>query len=225
VEAIKGIGAACDALSYPVISGNVSLYNETEGTPILPTPAIGGVGLVDNLDRMMTIAFKRAGEAVLLIGQPDGEGWLGQSLYLRELGGQEAGAPPPVDLAHERKVGDAVRALIVDDKITACHDIADGGLLVAVTEMALAGKIGATLKDFAAQTDILFGEDQGRYVVTAPVELAATIVADLKKAGVAAQQIGTTGGTTIALGSDTIELAALRQLHEDWFPTYMAAAS
>ncbi len=225
VEAIKGIGAACEALSYPVISGNVSLYNETEGNPILPTPAIGGVGLVDNLDRMMTVAFKRAGEALLLVGQMDEEGWLGQSLYLREVCGREEGAPPLVDLNHERKVGDAVRDLIVRDKITACHDLSDGGLLVAVTEMALAGNIGAQLNNIAARHDLLFGEDQGRYLMTVPSELVSAVTADLTKAGVTVKQIGVTGGAAIALDGASVDLAALRQLHEGWFPSYMAAAS
>src|SRR6185369_10837966 len=112
VEAIKGIGAACTALNYPVVSGNVSLYNETDGKPILPTPAIGGVGVIDDLDRTATIAFKKAGEYIILVGQKNAEGWLGQSLYQREIAGEEKGAPPPVDLEHERKVGDFVRDLI-----------------------------------------------------------------------------------------------------------------
>ncbi len=218
VEAIKGIGEACKALDYPVISGNVSLYNETDGNPILPTPAIGGVGLLDNLDQMTTIAFKGEGEAIVLLGQ-SGEGWLGQSLYLREVCGEERGAPPPVDLAHERKVGDFVRGLITGGKVSACHDLSDGGLLVAIAEMALAGHTGCKLEGIAGHAR-LFGEDQGRYVVTA--KNAAAVIDAAKKAGVTATQIGVTGGDTIGLGGASLDLSSLRQLHEGWFPAYMA---
>jgi phosphoribosylformylglycinamidine synthase subunit PurL len=222
VEAIRGIGDACTALDYPVISGNVSLYNETDGKPILPTPAIGGVGLLDNLDHMMTIAFKGEGDAVLLLGQIEGAGWLGQSLYLREVCGQETGAPPHVDLLHERKVGDFVRDLISNSKITACHDLSDGGLMVTAAEMALAGDIGCKLEGVAGHA-ILFGEDQGRYLIT--TKNAAEILETAKAAGVPVQQVGFTGGTALALGSKSVEIRALRELHEGWFPAYMASAS
>ena len=224
VEAIEGIGAACTALDYPVISGNVSLYNETGGVPILPTPAIGGVGLIDNIEHMATLAFKSEGEAILLLGHKDeAEGWLGQSLYLREICGEETGAPPPVDLAHERSVGDFVRELIGAGRITACHDLSDGGLLVALTEMALAGNIGCTLSDIEGpQHSRLFGEDQGRYVVTVKTGDVATLQKDAEKWGAPIQTIGTTGGTTITFGGGKAELSTLRALNEGWFPSYMA---
>ncbi len=224
VEAIEGIGAACTALDYPVISGNVSLYNETGGVPILPTPAIGGVGLIDNIEHMATLAFKSEGETILLLGHKDeAEGWLGQSLYLREICGQETGAPPPVDLAHERSVGDFVRELIGAGRITACHDLSDGGLLVALTEMALAGNIGCTLSDIEGpQHSRLFGEDQGRYVVTVKTGDVATLQKDAEKWGAPIQIIGTTGGTTITFGGGKAELSTLRALNEGWFPSYMA---
>ena len=220
VEAIKGIGEACKALDYPVISGNVSLYNETDGSPILPTPAIGGGGLLDNFDQMATIAFKAEGETILLLGQA-GDGWLGQSLYLREVCGEERGAPPPVDLAHERKAGDCVRGLIHGGKVTACHDLSDGGLLVAVTEMALAGNVGCKLEGVAGHA-ALFGEDQGRYLVTA--KDAGAVEAAAQKAGVTVKRIGATGGAAVTLGGDSVDLKALRALHEDWFPTFMSGA-
>src|SRR6202030_274997 len=119
----KGISEACRALDFPVVSGNVSLYNETNGRAILPTPSIGGVGVLDDFSKSATLAFKRAGEAILLLGEV--VGWLGQSLYLREICGREEGAPPPVDLAAERRTGDLVRALIRDGLVTAVHDISD----------------------------------------------------------------------------------------------------
>ncbi len=220
VEAIKGIGEACKELDYPVISGNVSLYNETDGNPILPTPAIGGVGLIDDLDAMMTVPFKDEKEHILLIGQ-QGNGWLGQSLYLREVCGQEKGAPPPVDLKHERAVGDFVRAMIHGRKITACHDLSDGGLLVAVAEMAISGGIGARLKGVIGHAR-LFGEDQGRYVVTVKASDAEGVKTAALAANVAVEEIGITGGEAIVLGGSSVTLAELRTLNEEWFPKYMS---
>src|SRR6266403_1705796 len=144
VGCLKGISEACRALDFPVVSGNVSLYNETNGRGILPTPSIGGVGLLDDFTKSATLAFKAAGQAILLIG--DTAGWLGQSMYLREVCGREEGAPPPVDLASERRNGDLVRMLIRDGALTAVHDVSDGGLLVALAEMGIAGGIGARLE-------------------------------------------------------------------------------
>ena len=227
VKAIEGIGAACDALDYPVISGNVSLYNETGGNPILPTPAIGGVGLLENIEHMTTLAFKNEGESILLIGQSeDGDGWLGQSLYLREVCEREDGAPPPVDLIQERTVGDFVRGLVCDGRVTACHDISDGGLLIAIAEMALAGGIGCTFDDeHPISSGRLFGEDQGRYIVTANTSQATAIQEDAEKRGIAVTAIGMSGGGAIVIGDNKLNLVDLRALNEGWFPSYMAPKS
>ncbi|MCA0200425.1 MAG: phosphoribosylformylglycinamidine synthase subunit PurL [Proteobacteria bacterium] len=220
VEAIKGIGEACKELAYPVISGNVSLYNETDGNPILPTPAIGGVGLIDDLDTMMTVPFKAEKDIILLAGQKGG-GWLGQSLYLREVCGQEKGAPPPVDLKQELAVGNFVRAMIHGRKLTACHDLSDGGLLVAIAEMALTGDIGAELKDIAGHAR-LFGEDQGRYVLTVKSSDLSGVKAAALAANIPLEEIGVTGGDAITLAGASVSLAELRKLNEDWFPKYMS---
>ncbi len=227
VEAVKGIGEACAKLDTPVVSGNVSLYNETDGQPILPTPAIGAIGVIDSLDNTATIGFKNEDDAVLLIGGSEdlSDGWLGQSLYLRDVHGREDGAPPPVDLAKERKTGDAMRGLIASDKISSCHDVADGGLVIALTEMALAGGMGVNIDNGEDVTvPWLFGEDQGRYLTACAKESADGIVAMLKDQGVNAVLIGTTGGDTIAVdGGSSVALSTLRELHEGWFPAYMAA--
>ena len=182
VGCIRGIGEAARALDFPIVSGNVSLYNETNGRAILPTPTIGGVGLLDDFTGSMTIAFKAENESILLVGET--RGWLGQSLYLRDICGREEGAPPPVDLAAERRHGEFVRALIRDGLVTAAHDISDGGLLVAVAEMAIASHIGAVLEAPAGIADhaFWFGEDQARYVVTA--KDAGAVAARAKAAGV-----------------------------------------
>ncbi|MFZ1413152.1 MAG: phosphoribosylformylglycinamidine synthase subunit PurL [Defluviicoccus sp.] len=225
---ITGMRDACEALAFPVVSGNVSLYNETNGIAIPPTPTIGGIGLIDDLARTATLALKAAGEALILIGGQEGPGWLGQSLYARQIAGRTAGAPPPVDLVRERMNGDFVRTLIKDGHVTTCHDIADGGLLVALAEMALAGNVGLTLDlegiEPATRHAWLFGEDQGRYVIACPGTDRDGIMALSHRAGVAACVIGRTGGTELTLeGLGTISVAALREAHERWLPDLMAA--
>jgi phosphoribosylformylglycinamidine synthase II len=228
VGAIKGIAEACKALAFPVVSGNVSLYNETMGTAIPPTPAIGGVGLLPDLSRMATLAFKAEGETILVAGAPPTLGThLGQSIWLRERLRREDGPPPPVDLAHEKSVGDFVRALIRERKVTAVHDCSDGGLAVAVAEMAMASGIGATvaLPAGAAPPTALFGEDQGRYVLTAPENAAAALMAEAEKAGVSMASLGRTGGAELKLGPVvSISVAKLREAHENWFPAFLAGA-
>jgi phosphoribosylformylglycinamidine synthase II len=220
VFAIKGIDAACRALDYPVVSGNVSLYNETNGQAILPTPAIGGVGLLTDLSKMTTLAFKADGEAILLLG---GHGsHLGQSIYLREVLGREEGAPPPVDLAREKHHGDFVRNLINHGQATAVHDISDGGLATTVTEMALASGLGAKLD--ALSHEALFGEDQARYVLTCKPGEAAKIITQAHVKGIDVIRIGTVTveATLNVQGQAPISLAELKSAHEGWFPAYMA---
>jgi phosphoribosylformylglycinamidine synthase subunit PurL len=224
VGCIAGMRAACLALDYPVVSGNVSLYNETNGQAILPAPVIGGVGLIDDLSLTIDLAFKRPGEDIVIIGAT--AGWLGASLYLRELCGREDGAPPPVDLAAERRNGDFIRRLIGERAIDACHDVSDGGLLVALAEMALAGNLGFAVTT-PAETPLhafLFGEDQARYLVTC--RDAAPVLAAAAKAGVPAAVLGRTGpDDALTLNGQTlISVSRLRALHESWFPAYMSAS-
>ena len=223
VGCIEGMADACTVLEFPVVSGNVSLYNETEGRAVLPTPAIGGVGLIEKYETAATPAFKAKSETIVLIGETQGH--LGQSLYLREIEGREDGPPPPVDLGVEKRNGDFVRGLITETLVTACHDVSDGGILVAVAEMALSGSIGATLQ--IPDSDIpahawLFGEDQGRYIVTTTDAKGLLAAAD--KAGVPAMQIGITGADGLSLigGEAETALEELRQTHESWLPDYMA---
>lgn len=228
VGSIAGMRKACTVLDYPVVSGNVSLYNETQGQAILPAPVIGGVGLVDDVTRTVDLALKAAEEAIVLIG--DTSGWLGQSLYVRELCGRDAvaakdWAPPPVDLDAERRHGDLVRAVIARRLVTACHDVSDGGLLVALAEMALAGRRGFDLTPPKGGIPLhawLFGEDQGRYVVTTPDP--APLLEAARAAGVSARVIGRTRANhDLTLdGRVLISLDALRDAHEGWLPAYMA---
>ena len=219
---IEGIAEACRALDFPVVSGNVSLYNETNGKAILPTPAIGAVGVIHDTAAMVGIGFTADGRSVIVLGETAGH--TGASLWLRELGGLEAGAPPPVDLTAERRNGNLVRRLIRDGHIGACHDISDGGLLVAVAEMALAGNIGATIDGFAPTVPphaFAFGEDQARYVVTALD--AAAVFAAADAAGVPILRLGITGGDALTLPrAKPISVANLSEKHAAWLPDYMA---
>ncbi|MBP6013973.1 MAG: phosphoribosylformylglycinamidine synthase subunit PurL [Alphaproteobacteria bacterium] len=225
VLAVRGIGDAARALDFPIVSGNVSLYNETNGQAILPTPAIGGVGILKDVTKHATIPFKAAGETILVIGETKGH--LGQSIYLREIHGREEGPPPPLDLKTERKNGDFVRTLIEACRVTAVHDCSDGGLALTITEMAMSSGIGAKVTAPAgiARHAFWFGEDQARYVLTATTAEADRILAEAKLAGVPAQKLGTTGGPTLKFdGEDPFPHARLRDLNEAWLPKLMGAA-
>ncbi len=223
--AIRGMATACEALGFPVVSGNVSLYNETRLSSggvraILPTPAIGGLGVLDDVRKAVGIAL---GPWLDVVVVGDTKGWLGQSLWLREIAGREEGAPPPVDLAAEKAVGDFVRAQILAGSIRACHDVSDGGLLVALAEMAMAGLTGVRL--FTGPREIpghayWFGEDQGRYVLAVPD--AGALVRAAEAAGLSAVRIGTSGGQDLTLpDGGTISVRALRAAHERFFPSWM----
>lgn len=225
VGCLKGIGEACLALDFPVVSGNVSLYNETNGVGILPTPTIGGVGVIDDVECHATVALKREGDVLVLIGRT--EGWLGQSLYLSEIAGREEGAPPPVDLAIERRNGDFVRSLIVSGIADTVHDLSDGGLAVALAEMAMAGGLGAALPAAPEGVPVhayLFGEDQGRYLIAVPAEAASDLLYSASAQGIDASTVGIVAGDSLVLpGEETISVAELKAAHEGWFPTYMAS--
>lgn len=223
VGCVKGIGAAATAFEFPVVSGNVSLYNETNGEAILPTPVIGGVGLIPDISNCVGIALPASDQAIILIGETTG--WLGSSIYLREICRGEEGAPPPVDLEAERRNGGFVRDQIRAGNVTACHDLSDGGLLVGLAEMALAGRMGATIKATSTLQPHAwyFGEDQARYLCT--TSAADDLIARAREAGVPAMLLGRTGGDELNLpGGITICLDSLRESHESWLPDYMAKA-
>jgi phosphoribosylformylglycinamidine synthase len=230
VGCVRGIADACKALDFPVVSGNVSFYNETKlageeiGRAILPTPTIGGVGLLDDFRKSATPAFKNPRESIFMIGAT--RGWLGQSLYLREICGREEGAPPPVDLALEKKNGDFVRALIRDGLVTAVHDVSDGGILVAIAEMAMAGNMGAVLAAQGSDKShaFWFGENQARYVVTVADDKQLAMRAAAQKAGITHFSLGITGGDALTVtGERPILVTALKERFEGWLPRYMAA--
>jgi phosphoribosylformylglycinamidine synthase subunit PurL len=174
--------------------------------------------------RSATLAFKAADEAILLIGET--QGWLGQSLYLRDVCGREEGAPPPVDLDAERRNGDFMRILIHENIATAAHDVSDGGLLVAIAEMAMASGIGAALTSMPADIPahaFWFGEDQARYVATVHAGAVDAIIARAAIVDVPVHRIGTTGGEALSVpGEQSLSVEALRARFEAWLPQYMA---
>jgi phosphoribosylformylglycinamidine synthase len=234
VGCVEGMAEACRVLDFPVVSGNVSLYNETKNEDgsslaILPTPAIGGVGLLDYWEKSSTIGFKAEGEAVVLLGQSNDH--LGQSIWLREIHGRQDGSPPSVDLNAERTIGLFVRELIADGTATAVHDVSDGGIAVALAEMALVGEIGVHwYEELNGVTARIFGEDQGRYLVT--VKDGSALLERAKAAGIAADWLGTTGGNSWSFGNSNrprdsweadIPLADLRAAHEGFFPKLMGS--
>jgi phosphoribosylformylglycinamidine synthase subunit PurL len=220
VRSIDGMAEACRALNFPVVSGNVSLYNETNGSAIPPTPAVGGVGLIADYAWRADFASMKSGDALVLVGETRGE--LGASMYLRELLGREDGAPPPVDLAAERRNGDFVRNLIECGQVSVIHDLSDGGLVAALAEMALASGVGAQLladEELPPQA-WLFGEDQARYLVATPA--ADALLAAAEASGVPARIVGEAGGDVLARpGLFSLALARLGAAHEGWMPKFM----
>jgi phosphoribosylformylglycinamidine synthase len=222
VRAIEGMAEACRALDFPVVSGNVSLYNETNGAAIPPTPTVGAVGLIADYGRRADFSSMKPGDALVLVGETAGE--LGASMYLREILGREDGAPPPVDLGVERRNGDFVRNLIECGQVSVVHDLSDGGLVAATAEMALASGVGA---QFLAAQELpahawLFGEDQGRYLVA--TRAADALLAAAEASGVPARIVGEAGGDVLAApGLFSLALEQLRTAHEGWMPGYMGA--
>ncbi|WP_176084091.1 phosphoribosylformylglycinamidine synthase subunit PurL [Martelella sp. HB161492] len=223
VKAIQGIGAACEALSFPIVSGNVSLYNETNGEAILPTPTIGAVGLLTDWRNMARIGSYEDGDQLIMIGT-DGE-HLGATAYLREYLGRLDGPPPAVDLHAERRNGDFVRSIIANGQVKACHDLSAGGLAVALAEMCMASGIGLKIslsESRGLPHALLFGEDQARYVIAVPAELGNFICASAEGVGVPFRRLGTAGGTRLEIDDlISLEIDALRTAHESWFPHFM----
>jgi phosphoribosylformylglycinamidine synthase len=228
VYAIEGMAEACRTLAFPVISGNVSLYNETNGQAILPTPAIGGVGIIDNLERRATADALSQGDVLVLVGETTGH--LGQSIYARDLF-RLGGAAPKVDLALEKKNGDFVRGLIADGTVRAAHDLSDGGLAIAAAEMALGSDVGVALGYQGDLSDaaFLYAEDQARYLIALPANKADGLDARARAAGVSYLVVGEAGGREVSyLGAsgqrERVSLDDLRRAHENWLPAYMKVA-
>ena len=222
VGTIQGMREACLALEFPVVSGNVSLYNETNGQAILPTPAIGGVGLINDSTKAVDLSITAEGLTLVLIGKTMGH--LGQSIYLREIEGKEDGEPPPIDLSSERRNGNFVRGQINSGTVAACHDLSDGGLAAAAAEMAMAGKIGVFLDEQAAGAiplhAWLFGEDQARYLLA--TALPEAILDAASDANITAAAIGNSCGDSFSVAGFSRPISEIRAAHEGWMPAFMS---
>ncbi len=223
VGAIEGMNEACHAFDYPVVSGNVSLYNETNGQAIPPTPAVGGVGLIPDLHKFATLKGAQTGDTLILIG--DTTGWLGASIYLAEILSREDGAPPPVNLSVEKLNGDYVRKLIRNRRVNAVHDLSDGGLAVAACEMAFGSGVGMALSapPSGKRHGWLFGEDQARYLLAVEKNSVNPVISTAKAKGISATIVGTVGGNRIqAADAFDVSLDKLLAANEAWLPNLMA---
>ncbi len=244
VHALEGMGDACRALDFPIVSGNVSLYNESKatggGSAILPTPAIGGVGIIDDYSKMMTMGFKEEGNVLVHLGPCGSRGkddWgksIGQTLWLSEILGSSNGEPPSVDLEIERIQGEYVRKLIAAGKVEAVHDISDGGLAVAAAEMALSSGLGAHIYNYDWQSPVtafLFDEQQGRYLLEVSEDVAQEIFQDAlvdANESLIMERVGSVGGDSLRFEFEEepqldckITLADLREAHASFFRDWM----
>ncbi|MCR9223121.1 MAG: phosphoribosylformylglycinamidine synthase subunit PurL [Hyphomonas sp.] len=226
VKAIEGMAEACRELDFPVVSGNVSLYNETDGIAIPPTPVVGGVGLIEDLDKVATLKGAQAGDVLIAVADGDPAPGLGASLFLREIMGREEGPPPPVNLQKERGVSDFVRGLIEDGLAKAVHDVSDGGYMCAATELCLANGIGANLT-FPASGSLLgyFVEHQGSFMIAVAQQDLESVLERATAASLYAGKQGDLGGDAIILNENVINLplSRLREAHEGWLPNYMGS--
>ena len=222
VYAIKGIGEACKKLDFPIVSGNVSLYNETNGEGILPTPTMAGVGLIDDWHKMARIDGMKDEDFIILVG--DCGSHLGQSVYLRDILGKAEGTPPHVDLDKEKKNGCFVRKLIETGMITACHDLSDGGLAIALAEMVIKSHHGISAK-LTGKTPAhaeLFGEDQARYLISVNADQYAVVEEQAKAADVKLTNLGkVTGQDLVVEGYIKLSAKQLENAYESWFPDFM----
>ena len=224
VGAIEGMAEACNVLSYPVVSGNVSLYNETLGSAIQPTPAIGGVGLLHDYTKHVPSAFTEVGQHILLVGETRGH--MGQSLYLRTIEGREEGDAPAIDLEIELKHGTMLKTLMQEDKIAACHDLSDGGLMMGLAEMCIGHGIGAQVRFLSPLAPHVYGfaEDQARYVIAVAPEHKDAVMVALNQADIYFDDLGETVADLMIV-EDLLRapVAQLTKMHEAWFPEWMAA--
>ncbi|AIL65210.1 Phosphoribosylformylglycinamidine synthase 2 [Rickettsiales bacterium Ac37b] len=210
VACIEGMAEACKVLKFPVISGNVSLYNETNDKAIYPTPTVGSVGLIEDIDKLTRNCFQKANDTIVLLGKT--EGHLGASLFLREIYGEEDGQAPSVNLFEEKKYGEFILHLIKHKMITACHDVSDGGLYISLAEMAMKSNIGAIIQipSNVNKYNWLFGEDQCRYIITCNNESLSGIEKLIEEHNIYYQILGKTGGDKIQANDEEITLDQLK---------------
>ena len=224
VECVQGISEACKYLNYPVVSGNVSFYNQTKDVGIKPTPTIGGVGLIKNYKNMITMSFKEIGNQVLLIGKT--EGHIDQSLFARVILDEKKGPPPEVNLFNEKNNGETLLNLIEKNYIRSAHDISLGGIMTAVSKMCIKGNKGIKLKKpkyLISEIEYFFGEDQGRYLIEVNPKDLKEVINILNKNSVHYDEIGTIIENDIEINQKTkVTIDELRSYNTSWLKRYMA---
>ena len=219
VECVRGMTEACTALDYPVVSGNVSLYNETNGEGIYPTPAIGGVGLIKDITKAKTIAFKQSDSLVFVIGETKGH--LGNSQFLSIIQNKELGSTPIINLDNELKNGKFTLELINQNLALSTHDIGEGGLLIAAAEMSLSSNIGISINSERKNHEYFFGEDQSRYLIEINKKNEEALNKLAKEHNVKVECIGHTIEENIEIKDiGKISIHALKTSHEDWFQSF-----
>ena len=223
VECVEGITEASKYLDFPVVSGNVSFYNETKDKGIKPTPTIGGVGLISDYQQMLTMDFKTEGNLVYVIGKTDGH--LDQSIFARELLNEKKGPPPTVNLFNEKNIGETVLDLSRKNLIVSCHDVSLGGILTALSKMCIKGKKGIkinSLKGLTNKYEYFFGEDQARYIVEIPKASLKKVNDILNKYSVHFDELGTVNGQSIEYKDDiNLPIEELADAHKYWLKKYM----
>jgi phosphoribosylformylglycinamidine synthase len=224
--AVRGLADACRALSTPVVSGNVSFYNETDGRPILPTPTVGMVGLLDDVKRRVAMPFRRKADVIALLGRTRDE--LGASEFLRTIHGRDEGPCPEVDLAAERRLVDLLVGLAREGRLASAHDVSDGGLAVALAECAMEANLGASvvLAPGLRPSALLFGETTGRVLVTFSAGECGSVESAAQAAGVPMEVIGRVGGERLEVragGDPPLVDEPVAELHGIWTTAFARA--
>jgi len=223
VECVEGITEASKYLDFPVVSGNVSFYNETKDKGIKPTPAIGGVGLLKNYKNMVTMDFKKVGNIVFVIGKT--EGHLDQSIFAKDILNEKKGPPPSINLFNEKNIGETLLKLIEKKLIHSCHDVSLGGILTAVSKMCIMGNKGLKINNFKELTnkyEYFFGEDQARYIVEISKDNIQRIVEILNNSSVHFDDLGVIQEKNLTFNSDiNLPIEELSDTHKYWLKEYM----
>ena len=221
-ENILGIKEACEFLDYPVVSGNVSFYNGTNNNNIYPTPVIGGVGLIKNLNKIKNHKFKKIDSHILIIGKTFGH--LDQSAFINELYNIHDGMPPEINLLNEKNNGEMILKLIANENINSVHDISSGGIIIALAEMSISSQIGVKIQKPQKVSDIFkyfFGEDQGRYLIEVEKNNLSKVEKKLKENNIYFENIGTTQKEYFELEKDLkINVKELYELNNKWYKQF-----
>jgi phosphoribosylformylglycinamidine synthase len=225
VECVQGIGEACKYLNFPVVSGNVSFYNQTKDTGIKPTPSIGGVGLIKNYKKMVTMDFKEINNLVLVIGKT--EGHIDQSLFARKILDEKNGPPPEVNLFNEKNNGESLLSLIEKNYINSAHDVSLGGIITAISKMCIKGEKGIKItksKNLMNEIEYFFAEDQGRYIIEIQQKDLKEVVKILDKNSVHHEELGVIIDKYMIINEKTkVTIDELKSYNTNWLTNYMSS--